>query len=604
MAEWKLADAEKIRENLTKEQENEISNLYRKVYLDSRKQMLAIPKEGTTSQQIEKQYLSKLTKQLDEAYKSLGTGLEKEIKKQAEKAAEGVVSDANKFTSKLGFSIEGSYSTVSKDVVNSLVTGQVYGGNWSLSGAVWSNVSKAQSDISKIVAEGVAGNRSAYEIAKSLEAYVNPSAKKEWNWSKVYPGTSKKVEYNAQRLARTLVAHAYQQSLERVCKKNPFVDGYIWQSGGGPRTCPICADRNGKKYAKGDLPLDHPNGRCTFIADLTGSMDDVASRLADWANGKNDPELDEWLSFMQGSVTPSSSILTRNFDKMSEEDYKKWQEQQSTYNQLYSKATKELKDEFGIEFSYDRGGFIGKDFYIESKGVLAYDYANEFMESRLGAYWNVTNRTVNTYSYVQNADWSKNINRYFRTGDSSFLTDYFRKGKVKLSKAQQLGQEALSGIKKTSKALDSLIESTTLNKNMVVSRWGGANCLSSLGISTDAQMGRIGHAFVTNGLDLENLKSQVDSLVGTVMVDKGYMSASACDSLNVFQGSDIKFSINVKEGTHAFVTDNLQESEIIFGRGAKTEITGSRIIETEALDTWSGEKVKTKTLEIFLNMVE
>jgi SPP1 gp7 family putative phage head morphogenesis protein len=325
VAEWKLADAEKIRENLTKEQENEISNLYRKVYLDSRKQMLAIPKEGTTSQQIEKQYLSKLTKQLDEAYKSLGTGLEKEIKKQAEKAAEGVVSDANKFTSKLGFSVEGSYSTVSKDVVNSLVTGQVYGGNWSLSGAVWSNVSKAQSDISKIVAEGVAGNKSAYEIAKSLETYVNPSAKKEWNWSKVYPGTSKKVEYNAQRLARTLVAHAYQQSLERVCKKNPFVDGYIWQSGGGPRTCPICADRNGKKYAKGDLPLDHPNGRCTFIADLTGSMDDVASRLADWVQGKDDPELDEWCTdlgykmntYAENKNAPIADTKSLGYDYMS-----------------------------------------------------------------------------------------------------------------------------------------------------------------------------------------------------------------------------------------------------------------------------------------------
>ena len=82
------------------------------------------------------------------------------------------------------------------------------------------------------------------------------------------------------------------------------------------------------------------------------------------------------------------------------------------------------------------------------------------------------------------------------------------------------------------------------------------------------------------------------------------MSASASSELNILRGSDIKFSINVKEGTHAFVTDNLSESEIIFGRGSKTEITGSRIIETEAIDTWSGEKVKTKSLEIFLNLLE
>jgi SPP1 gp7 family putative phage head morphogenesis protein len=314
MAEWKLADAEKIREDLTKEQEDEISNLYRKVYLDSRKQMLAIPKEGTTSQKIEKQYLSKLTKQLDSAYKSIGVGLEKEVKKQAKKAAEGVVSDAQTLTKKAGFSISGAYSNVPRDVVNSLVSGKLYSGDWSLSGAIWSNVSKTQKDITKVVAQGVAANKSAYAIAKDLESYVNPSAKKEWDWSKVYPGTSKKVEYNSQRLARTMVAHAYQQSLERVCKKNPFVDGYIWQSGGGSRTCPICADRNGKKYAKGELPLDHPNGRCTFIADLTGSMDDIANRLADWVKGADDPELDTWYTDMTGNkAEPVFNSLQKQF---------------------------------------------------------------------------------------------------------------------------------------------------------------------------------------------------------------------------------------------------------------------------------------------------
>ena len=87
MADWELFDAEKLRENLTKQQEDEISMLYRRVYLETRKTMLAIPKNGTVSQQIEKQYLDKLHKELDEAYKSLGIGLEKEIKKNAKKAA-------------------------------------------------------------------------------------------------------------------------------------------------------------------------------------------------------------------------------------------------------------------------------------------------------------------------------------------------------------------------------------------------------------------------------------------------------------------------------------------------------------------------------------
>lgn len=305
MAEWTLADATQIRANLTKEQEDEISMLYRKVYLQVRKQMLSIPKDGTTSQQIQKQYLDKLHKQLDEAYKSLGVGLEKQIQKEAKKAAQGVVESSKKMTNKLGFKIEGAYSFVPKDVINALVTGQVYGGNWSLSGAIWADIDKKQSDISKVIAEGLAANKSAYDIAKDLETYVDPKAKKEWDWSKVYPGTSKKVDYNAQRLARTMISHAYQQSLERVCKNNPFVEGFIWQSAHSSRVCPICTERDGQFYKKGELPLDHPNGICTFIASIQGSMNDVADRLADWVNGKSDPELDKWYEDMTGGkATP------------------------------------------------------------------------------------------------------------------------------------------------------------------------------------------------------------------------------------------------------------------------------------------------------------
>lgn len=300
MAEWKLADAENIRANLTKAQEDEISMLYREVYLSTRKQMLAIPKDGTTSQKIQKQYLDKLHKQLDEAYKSLGVGLEKQLKKEAKKAAEGVVDESSAFVKKAGFSVEGAYSFVPKDIVNAIVTGKVYGGDWSLNGAIWSDINKHQSDISKVIAEGVAANKSAYDIAKDLEKYVDPKAKKEWDWSKVYPGTSKKVDYNAQRLARTMVSHAYQQSLERVCKNNPFVDGFIWQSAHSDRVCPICAERDGQFFKKGDLPLDHPNGMCTFIASIEGSMTDVANRLGDWVNGKDDPELDKWMQDMTG----------------------------------------------------------------------------------------------------------------------------------------------------------------------------------------------------------------------------------------------------------------------------------------------------------------
>ena len=298
MAEWRLADAEHLRASLTKQQENEISLLYRRVYLQTRKQMKVIPKDGTTSQRIQRQYLNKLQKQLNEAYTSVGTDLEKKVKSSMRKTAEAVAGEAVTFSKSVGLRIEGAFSRVPEDVVSALATGKVYGGNWTLSGAIWSGIEKNKTDINTIIAEGVAANKGAYEIAKDLEKYVKPDAKKPWDWSKVYPGTAKKVDYNAQRLARTMVSHAYQQSLERVCKNNPFVTGFIWQAAHSSRVCPICADRDGEFFKKGELPLDHPNGMCTFIASIEGSMEDVADRIADWVQGKEDSALDKWVSSM------------------------------------------------------------------------------------------------------------------------------------------------------------------------------------------------------------------------------------------------------------------------------------------------------------------
>ena len=303
MGSISLQDGEKARLTITKEQENEISKLYHQVYLKYKKQMNALPLqgEGTVSQSLKKTYLNKLTKQLKATYQSLGEGLEKQIVKGMESTASAVVQSNADWLSKVGLKIEGAYSHVPKYIVSLLSTGKLYGGGWTLSKAIWGESQKHADDINKIVAAGVAGNKPAYDIAKDLEKYVNPSARKEWDWSKVYPGTSKKVDYNAQRLARTMVSHAYQQSLLSSTKYNPFVKGYRWRSAHSDRTCELCNDRDGQLYSANDLPLDHPNGMCTFIVELSGSLTDIADRLGDWVNGADDPALDEWAKSMYPS---------------------------------------------------------------------------------------------------------------------------------------------------------------------------------------------------------------------------------------------------------------------------------------------------------------
>lgn len=299
MSQISLRDGEQARLEITKEQENRISQLYRRVYLDLKKQVQKIPKDGTTSDAIRKSYLNKLIKQLKEAYASLGEGLEKQIQKGIQDTAQAVVDSGNSQMGKImGLNLKGAYSYVPKDIVSLLSTGKLYGGGWTLSGAIWSYEQKALDDINTVVAEGVAANKSAYEIAKDLEKYVDPSAKKDWEWSKVYPGTNKKVDYNAQRLARTMVSHAYQQSLLTTTKHNPFVKGYRWRSShNSKRVCEICEKRDGQVYTAENLPLDHPNGMCTFLVEMD-ELEDIADSLADWVKGGKNQALDNWYKSM------------------------------------------------------------------------------------------------------------------------------------------------------------------------------------------------------------------------------------------------------------------------------------------------------------------
>lgn len=299
MAKINLQDGEIARLQITKAQEAEITNLYRQTYLNLKKQMNSIPKNGTPSDSMRRSYLKKLTSQLKESYQSMRGDLEKSIKGGMLATSQAVVNANDVWLQKVGITLQGAYSYVPRDIVSLLSTGKIYGGDWTLSKVIWGHTQKTLHDIDQVVATGVAANKSAYEIAKDLEQYVNPLVKKGWEWSKVYPGTNKKVDYNAQRLARTMVSHAYQQSLLATTKYNPFVKGYRWRSAHSSRTCEICNERDGKLYSADDLPLDHPNGLCTFIAELSDSMSDIADRIGDWATGSKDSALDQWYDSMR-----------------------------------------------------------------------------------------------------------------------------------------------------------------------------------------------------------------------------------------------------------------------------------------------------------------
>lgn len=187
-----------------------------------------------------------------------------------------------------------------------IIEGDIYklanGGYIGLSERIWNVANTAGADIQRVVLAGMAQQTSAIDLARALEAYVDPKVRKTWDKAKIekhlgkgYASWNKNVEYNALRLARTTLTHSFQLSLIQSCKQNPYLDKLKWHSVlQHGRTCDLCRERHGNLYKLDKVPLDHPNGLCWQEAVASKSMDEIGEELAQWVNGSSVPHLDSW----------------------------------------------------------------------------------------------------------------------------------------------------------------------------------------------------------------------------------------------------------------------------------------------------------------------
>lgn len=290
-------NAEKVRDSITESQKKDIAKLYEGWADEIGKMADYYSHKTTASAPLSERYYKELKKQLQETSHQVSNEVYKQIKNNMYIVSDSVIADNVNWLKEFGFSEEGlnaAFSFVPDSVVRSIVTGQVYESGWSLSARIWGNNEQTMQDLYRIVAGGVAQQTPIYQISKQLEQYVRPSAAKQWNLidkdgKKIYP---RQVDYNAQRLARTLVQHSYQQSFDAVCHNNPFVIDYVWNANGS-RVCEICLDRDGRHYDKDKLPLDHPNGMCVMEPNVD---DNMADKLVEWFNSEDGtfPEIDEF----------------------------------------------------------------------------------------------------------------------------------------------------------------------------------------------------------------------------------------------------------------------------------------------------------------------
>lgn len=295
MASLIFKDAEAAKAAIIASQQKEIAKLYEDWADEIGERAKYYSHKSNVSAPVSERYYKELQKQLRATSRQVSNEVYKKIKGNIYLISDAVVKDNIDWLASFGFSMEGlnaAFSYVPAEIVRSLITGQVYESGWSLSQRIWSDNEKTLKDIYQVMAKGLAENKPIYEIAKDLEAYVRPGVRLPWNLTAL-DGVrifKKQVDYNAQRLARTLVQHGYQQSFVAVTKNNPFITEYVWRSDGS-RVCELCKARDGQHYKKDELPLDHPNGMCTMEPVVVKNMVD---QLAGWFNSPDGtyPEID------------------------------------------------------------------------------------------------------------------------------------------------------------------------------------------------------------------------------------------------------------------------------------------------------------------------
>lgn len=366
-------DAEEAKKSIMVEQQKEIAKLYEDWADDIAKQAEYYSHKFTSSAFISERYYKQLRRQLRKTSQEVSNEIYNKIKSNMYLISDEVVKSNVKWLKSFGFSEEGlnaTFSYVPKDTVERLVTGQIYKSGWSLSKRIWGDNEQTLKDIYQVMAKGIAEQKPIYDIAKDLESYVRPNARLPWNLRmadgvRIY---KKQIDYNAQRLARTLVQHSYQQSFISTTKDNPFILDYVWRANGS-RVCELCMSRDGVHYKKDDLPMDHPNGMCVMEPTIDKDMNE---KLADWFNSPDGtyPEIDEFASNFGYEAKPIKSV----------KDYlSKYGNSTKSMNAWYQSMThiqkaeaKFLKQQEGLTLQewYDKHIYNGNDKQIKEKATV------------------------------------------------------------------------------------------------------------------------------------------------------------------------------------------------------------------------------------------
>lgn len=283
----------------------EIIKLYREAAADLAERAAAARK-GSLSERWADEYAKSLAKRAAELEAGLYDVTLQGLKRSAELPAAAM---GQWWEAVGGQSFRDAFAATPDNVLAGIIEGGFYNDNQGLSRRIWRLADSFEKDVGYIVQRGIAEKKSALELARDLEQYVKPPAAREWDWGKVYPNLSgKKVDYNAQRLARTSINHAYFLDNVKVCTENPFVESMHWDLSNaheerqvipfGPDECDEYAEHDEGlglgNFKPEEIPVPHPQCLCAQWAVIPERLEDIGARIGAWASGEPDELLDEW----------------------------------------------------------------------------------------------------------------------------------------------------------------------------------------------------------------------------------------------------------------------------------------------------------------------
>ena len=652
MASLIFKDAEAAKAAIMASQQKEIAKLYEDWADEIGERAKYYSHKSTASAPASERYYRELQKQLRQTSQEVSNEIYKKIKSNIYTVADAVVSDNVKWLESFGFSSDGlnaAFSYVPHEIVQNLITGQIYDSGWSLSSRIWGDNEQTLKDIYQVMAKGLAENKPIYEIAKDLESYVRPSAKLPWNLrmadgKKIY---KKQVDYNAQRLARTLVQHGYQQSFIATTQKNPFITEYIWRSNGS-RVCDLCKARDGVHYKKTELPMDHPNGMCTMEPVVA---DDMIDQLADWFNSPDGtyPEIDAFAGNFgyQASKTGTVQDFIAKYG-MSSKSPSSWF---NSLTQIQKAEAKALKDQSGLTWNewYEKNIYNGdgsnlgdkkkiqafsnvQEKYLKPYGFtkdkmpydfddwshkVSYEQASEILKS-MGTSWsdphpyqqlmkfynqyltdkNFVMKTATTTKKVasttktvgiqfDSAAWRQAIRNNNLREMESWCDDWLRA----ISSAERNGVEVYTGSAyiNMNEYLRGQRSSTRYADE--IKQATAALKKASLPEEVIVRRGSDYNMFRELGVDIS--EANKDKLIGAIVTDKGFMSTSPASG-GGFSG-DIEYVVKVPKGSQAMYVDTISrhrgEEELLINRG------GKYIIEDVEFDSYGDVKKIYMTLK-------